>query len=139
MQRGIKRSLRDAQRVARHLLNALGNGPAVLRLEGQNLEDQQVERPLWHVNVLFRHSAPLRLLQEQANAFLVEVQGEGCRIIWIDVKIIDANQLASMEKVPVLRAVGGPRNKVQKSTWCTSILPRLQRIVSRVTDGARLA
>src|SRR6476661_4262870 len=42
----IQRPLRDLENVLRHLLDALRDRPAVLRLDSQRLEDQQIERAL---------------------------------------------------------------------------------------------
>src|SRR6185503_14960913 len=42
----IERALLDEQHVAGKLTDALGDRPAVLRLEGDDLEDQQIERAL---------------------------------------------------------------------------------------------
>jgi hypothetical protein len=39
---GIQRSLANLKSVARYLLNTFGNRPAVLGLEGDRLENQQV-------------------------------------------------------------------------------------------------
>ena len=46
MERRVQRALADLQDFAADLLNALGDGPAVRRLERDGLEDQQVERAL---------------------------------------------------------------------------------------------
>src|SRR5213592_3376249 len=65
MQGGIERTLLDAQNVAGDLLNALRNAPAVLRFEGQGLEDQQVECSLRKVDPFVYHKMfPFWLLQE---------------------------------------------------------------------------
>src|SRR5262249_5081230 len=43
MQRRVQRPLLNAQRLARALLDALGDGPAVLRLERERVQDQQIQ------------------------------------------------------------------------------------------------
>src|SRR4249920_2838863 len=51
MQRRIERSLLHAQRILRDLLDAIGDGPAVLRLERERLEDQEIERSLRQIDL----------------------------------------------------------------------------------------
>src|SRR4029453_11340098 len=46
MERWIERALRDLQRVPAHLLNTLGDRPAMLGFERDRLEDQEVEGSL---------------------------------------------------------------------------------------------
>src|SRR5262249_35168563 len=46
VERRIQRSLLDAKRILRDLLNPIGDRPAVLRLEGERFENQEVERAL---------------------------------------------------------------------------------------------
>ena len=46
MERGVERSLRYLERGRRDLADALGDRPAVLRLERDGLEDEEVERAL---------------------------------------------------------------------------------------------
>ena len=46
VKRRVKRALSHLQRVFRHLANALGNGPAVHGLHGENRQDQQVQGAL---------------------------------------------------------------------------------------------
>src|SRR5690348_3324352 len=58
MQRRVERALFDAQHVFGNLLNALRNGPAVLRLKRQRLEDQQIECSLWKVDTAVGHKLP---------------------------------------------------------------------------------
>ena len=43
MEGGIKSALGDLQSVFAHLLDAFGDGPAVLRLDGNDFQDQQIE------------------------------------------------------------------------------------------------
>ena len=64
VQGGVQRALRHLQRGARDLVEALRDGPAVLRPERQRLEDQQIECALREVEPLVRHVCPLSLLQE---------------------------------------------------------------------------
>src|SRR5580765_1587409 len=52
MQRRIQRTLRDLQDILRHLLDALRDRPAMLRLGGQGLENQEVQCPLDEVGRL---------------------------------------------------------------------------------------
>jgi hypothetical protein len=44
------------QNVFGDLLNALGNGPAVLRLEGNRFEDEQIESALRQIEFLGGHA-----------------------------------------------------------------------------------
>src|SRR6185437_8004412 len=44
LQRRIERTLIDVEHAARHLLNARADPPAVHRLEGERLQDEEVER-----------------------------------------------------------------------------------------------
>ena len=63
---GIERTLLDAEDVARYLLDALGDGPAVLRAEGKSLEDEQVEGALRKVDAFGRQiGSPFWLLHEE--------------------------------------------------------------------------
>jgi hypothetical protein len=52
MERGIERSLVHLQDVARQLLDALRNRPAMLRLEQERLQDEEIERALDEVDGL---------------------------------------------------------------------------------------
>src|SRR5215467_1386599 len=62
VQRRIQRALLHAQHVARNLLDALGNGPAMLRLQCQRSQNQQIQSSLRKINP--RHvKPPLSLLQ----------------------------------------------------------------------------
>ena len=61
MERRIERALVDLEDVARDLLDALGDAPAVHCLEGQCLEDEHVERPLQDVGVVRRHAFSCRV------------------------------------------------------------------------------
>jgi len=51
MQRRVQRSFLDAQSVAGNLLNSRGDAVAVVRLEAEDLEDEQVERALQRVGI----------------------------------------------------------------------------------------
>ena len=46
MEGRVKRALRNLEDVMAHLLNALGNRPAVARLERERLQDEKVQGPL---------------------------------------------------------------------------------------------
>src|SRR5262249_9282139 len=63
MKCGIQRSLVDLEHVLRHLLDALGDRPAVLRFLLKRTKDQEVERALEKVELsrLWRHSVECRL------------------------------------------------------------------------------
>jgi pimeloyl-ACP methyl ester carboxylesterase len=49
VQRGVQRTVADLQDLAGDLLQALADGPAVERLEGENLQDQEVEGALHEI------------------------------------------------------------------------------------------
>src|SRR6266702_1965060 len=55
VQRGIQRALLHLKNVAGYLLDALGDGPSMLRPQRQSLEDQEVQGALGKINALFRH------------------------------------------------------------------------------------
>src|SRR5215468_10127327 len=57
MERRVQRALLDVERRAGDLVEALGDGPSVLRLEGHGLEDQEIEGPLWKIQRFVCHSA----------------------------------------------------------------------------------
>src|SRR5947207_4736989 len=59
MQRGIQGALLYEKSLAGDLMNALRDGPAVLRLKGEGAEDQQVQGALRKVYSRVRHFAPL--------------------------------------------------------------------------------
>ena len=59
VQRGIERALRDSEGRFGDLVQSLRNGPAVHGLEGQGLEDQEIESPLGQVE-LAAHGFPFR-------------------------------------------------------------------------------
>ena len=60
----IEGALLDTQHVARHLLDAFRNCPAVLRTDGNCSENEQIQRPLWKVDMLRQGVvSPLSLLQ----------------------------------------------------------------------------
>ena len=58
----------------RHLVDALGDRPAMLRPERERLEDQEIERPLGRSSWSSATRSPFALLQDVRS--LVEVQGE---------------------------------------------------------------
>src|SRR5204863_7294670 len=59
MQRGIEGALLYKKSLAGDLMNALRDGPAVLRLKSEGAEDQQVQGALRKVYSRVRHFAPL--------------------------------------------------------------------------------
>jgi hypothetical protein len=65
----IKRTLLDAENLARDLLDAFGDGPAMLRTHGEGAEDEKVERALRKINMRNRH-VPLSLLQDNVCLLL---------------------------------------------------------------------
>src|SRR5215469_12055982 len=68
MQGRIKRPLLYLKNIARHLLNALGNGPAVLRTKRERAQDQEVESTLRKVDPLHWHVFPFRFYKEQYSS-----------------------------------------------------------------------
>src|SRR5262245_61506806 len=74
VQRWVERSLAHCQDGARYLVQPLRNRAAVLRLERDGLEDEEVERPLRQVQAV-GHGAPF-VLRQESNELLVEAQGE---------------------------------------------------------------
>src|SRR6476469_2677819 len=54
---GIERALVDGEHVAGHLLNAGGDGPAVVRFQHDGFEDEQIERTLQQLNVGIAHGS----------------------------------------------------------------------------------
>src|SRR5439155_13832819 len=64
VQRRIQRALLHLKNVARNLLNALGDGPAVLGFERQRFQNEEIQCALRQVNA-FVHHFPLLLLQNQ--------------------------------------------------------------------------
>src|SRR5437773_2640734 len=51
----VERPLAHLQRGARDLAKALGNGPAMLRLEGDRPQNQEIERALGELHPVRRH------------------------------------------------------------------------------------
>jgi hypothetical protein len=60
MQRGVQRALLDAQDVLGELPDAARDGPAVQRLQGQRLQDQEVERSLHQIDG-FQRALPMMI------------------------------------------------------------------------------
>lgn len=60
----VQGALLDAEDVTRYLLHAFGDGPAVLRTNGERSEDEEVECALREVDVRWQQFIPLVLLQE---------------------------------------------------------------------------
>jgi len=59
VQRGIKRPLVDLQDVVRNAPNPLRDGPTVHRLEGDGLEDEQIESALHEISRFGQENLPL--------------------------------------------------------------------------------
>src|SRR5215468_8509344 len=76
-QRRIERPLVDDERPAGNLLNALGDAPAVHRLEGERLENEQVQRPLQKVRFRFGHDIPPDFLEERYTSTCRRSREEG--------------------------------------------------------------
>src|SRR5215469_14603985 len=75
MQGRIKRSLLYPKNVTRHLLNALGNGPTVLRTKRERSQDKQVESTLRKVDPLRRHVLPFRFYTGQYSTSCRSARG----------------------------------------------------------------
>jgi hypothetical protein len=71
----IKRTLLDAENLARDLLDAFGDGPAVLRTQGECAEDEKVERALRKNRYKELACSPLSSTGKCTSPF-VEAQGE---------------------------------------------------------------
>ena len=56
VQRGVQRALLDLQNVFGDLLNTFRNGPAMLRLESNRFEDEQIESALRQIEFCGRHA-----------------------------------------------------------------------------------
>ena len=76
MEGGVERALRNLQRVVRKLLYAFGNRPAVLRLQRERPEDQEIERSLRKRESVGGQLLPLPFY---INATPLEAQGEYVR------------------------------------------------------------
>ena len=74
MQRRIQRSLLDLENLVGDLSDPFRDPPAMLRLEVDGLENQQVQSALRKVDV--RQNFPLRFYNSILIVFLVEVQGQ---------------------------------------------------------------
>src|SRR4051812_35443582 len=79
----IEGALGHLEDVLGDLLDALRDGPAVLRLERERSEDQQIERALREIDAFATHEpvSPFALLQEHSVTTPVEVQGYAA--IWM--------------------------------------------------------
>jgi hypothetical protein len=75
VERWVEGALVDLEHATRHLLDALTDAPAVHRLEGHGLEDEEVEGSLQDVGVGMQRAALLEVRQEGAMT-PVECQGE---------------------------------------------------------------
>jgi hypothetical protein len=67
--------LLNPQHVTRHLLNAFRDGPPVLATEGKRPEYEEIQSPLWKINMWRGHASPFTSTRK-ATPLLVEVQGE---------------------------------------------------------------
>ena len=74
VQGGVQRAVADLQDVAGDLLEALGYGPGVQRLEGENLEKKEVQGALDQV-CRFAHALPL-VIETSVDASLLGKQGK---------------------------------------------------------------
>jgi tetratricopeptide (TPR) repeat protein len=83
----IERSLLNLQHVSGYLLNAFGDGPSMLGLKRDGLEDQQVEGALQEI-VWFTHANILR-------AFIVDRQG----MMTINNKYLDVRQFIVVDSL----------------------------------------
>ena len=76
MQGRIKRPLLYLKNVTRHLLNALGNGPTVLRTKRERSQDKEVESTLRKVDPLGWHVFPFRFYTEQYSSSCRSARGK---------------------------------------------------------------
>ena len=78
MQGGVERSLLDTQYVAGNLLDTFRDGPAVLRLKDQRLQDEQIQSALRKIDTCGGHVGwlvPFRFYRKDTR-FPVEAQGD---------------------------------------------------------------
>src|SRR4051812_11872870 len=105
MERGIQRALLDAQDIRRNLLQPFRDGPAVLWLERERAEDQEVERALRQVHAFVGHCvSPIASTKDTLTS--VEVQGEDAE--W-RTRAITGWHSAARTKSAVLAVSVGPR------------------------------
>src|SRR5215469_13823908 len=76
MQGRIKRPLLYLKNVTRHLLNAFGNSPTVLRTKCERTQDEEVESTLRKVDPLHWHVLPLRFYKGQYSSSCRSARGE---------------------------------------------------------------
>src|SRR5579863_4785344 len=77
VERRVERALGHGKDVAGDLLDALRDAPAVLRLERQRAQDEEIEGALKHVGLAADHGfLPLDNRQQEFLLSLVECQGE---------------------------------------------------------------
>src|SRR5439155_26573126 len=74
VQRGVERALLNAEHLAGHLLDALGDAPSMLGVEGEGAKDEQVEGALGEIDAC-GHWVPFRFYRKDIRR-LVEAQGE---------------------------------------------------------------
>ena len=75
VERRIQRPLLHVDDASRDLLEPFRNGPTMLRFQGQDFQNEQVERSLRQTNSFVRHAIPLSLRQE-SMAFLTKCKGK---------------------------------------------------------------
>ena len=80
VQRGVERSVAHLQDVTGYLLEALPDGPAVERLEGEDFENQQVERALDEIGWP-AHGASLGYRELHIHPFLSVSKGARCSLL----------------------------------------------------------
>ena len=77
VKRRIKRALLNAEHVAGNLLDAFGDGPAVLGTQGESAEDEQVQGALGEFQFFNGHAiVPLLLRQEKIRQLLSKRKGK---------------------------------------------------------------
>src|SRR4029077_20837934 len=67
--------LLNAQNIARNLLDALRDGPAMLRFKKERLQNEDVHGTLRKFEMCSRHIVPLSLLQETIRDLLSKCKG----------------------------------------------------------------
>jgi hypothetical protein len=106
MQSRIKGTLLNLENLARHLRNALRDGPTMLRLERNSLEDQNVKSTLRDIYPFIGHGLLLSLLQE-ATTTPVGAKGKMILIAVPEIGLLDQYD-AQWQKceMPVYQDIG---------------------------------